>query len=81
MPLPRSITNTPFADFDMKLVQGEWPKDISGELLLVAPGPTPPGMDSGLFGPGQVARAALKPGAFVAEADRFACRTNEIYTP
>ncbi len=80
MPLPRCITSTPHRDFDLKLVAGRWPDELTGELFIAAPGPKED-RAYGLFSPGHVLRLSLRPGRFGAPADRFAWRTRRIETP
>lgn len=81
MPLPRTILSSPFESCDLELVSGRWPSDISGEALVIAPGPGFDDMDYALFGPGHVCRLSLRPGTFGAPADRFALRVKRIDTP
>ena len=77
MPLPRSFATTPHRDLDLELVHGAWPDDISGELLIAAPGPRGD-LDYALFSPGHVLRLSLEPGSFGAAPDRWAWRTKRI---
>ena len=37
MPTPRSLTTAPHRDFELEVVSGEWPTDISGEALYSSP--------------------------------------------
>ena len=37
MPAPRSLTTAPHRDFDLEVVAGAWPADISGEVLYSSP--------------------------------------------
>lgn len=81
MPLPRSILHSDFRDFDLKLVHGRWPSDISGEALVIAPGPGFDDMSYALFGPGHIVRLSLQPGTFGAAPEKFAWRAKRIDTP
>lgn len=80
MPLPRCITSTPHRDFDLEVVAGRWPKELSGEIFIAAPGPKED-RAYGLFSPGHVLRLSLEPGRFGAPAGRFAWRTRRVETP
>ena len=37
MPAPRSLTTAPHRDFELEVVAGAWPDDISGEVLFSSP--------------------------------------------
>ena len=63
MPVPRSFGTTPHRDLDLELVHGQWPDDISGELVIAAPG-TKGDLDYALFSPGHMLRLSLNPGSF-----------------
>ena len=80
MPLPRCLGTTPHRDMDLKRVHGQWPDDLSGEMMIVAPGPKGD-FDYGLFSPGHILRLSLRPGTFGAAADRWAWRAKRIESP
>ena len=37
MPTPRSLVNAPQHDFELEVVAGAWPADISGEVVFSSP--------------------------------------------
>ena len=37
MPTPHSLTTAPHADFELEVVEGAWPDDISGEMVFSSP--------------------------------------------
>ena len=80
MPTPETLTTSEHHDFDLELVSGTWPTDISGEMLFSAPmlgGRLP----YGIFDFGCVIRLSLTPGTHGAPDGRFAWRTGQIETP
>ena len=80
MPLPRSFATTPHRDLDLELVHGQWPTDISGELVIAAPG-TKGDLDYAIFSAGHMLRLSLNPGTFGAAPDRWAWRTKKVRSP
>ena len=61
MPTPRSLTTAPHRDFDLEVVAGEWPTDISGEVLFSSP-LNGHGLPYAIFDFGAVCRLSLEPG-------------------
>lgn len=80
MPLPETLLTATWTDLDLKVVAGEWPADVHGELFISAP-VVDPRLSFQLFGFGALVRLSLQPGTFGAPADRFALRTRVIDTP
>jgi hypothetical protein len=81
MPLPRTLSTSDHCDLDLKLVEGQWPEGISGELVVVAPGPKTADIGYQLFTEGHAIRLSLRPGTDGAPPDQFAWRTRKIRTP
>ncbi|HMS90586.1 MAG TPA: carotenoid oxygenase family protein [Acidimicrobiales bacterium] len=80
MPTPRSLTTAPHRDFELEVVSGEWPTDISGEALYSSPqalGDLP----YRIFDFGAMCRLSLEPGTRGAAPGRFAWQTVSIETP
>jgi carotenoid cleavage dioxygenase-like enzyme len=61
MSTPRSLTTAPHADFELEVVDGTWPDDISGEMVFSSPQHCTD-MDYGIFDWGAICRLALEPG-------------------
>ncbi len=80
MPLPESILRAQWNDLDLRVVAGEWPSGVHGELFISAP-VVDPRLTFQLFGFGAMARISLQPGTFDAPPDRFALRVRTIDTP
>lgn len=80
MPTPRSLTTAPHRDFDLELVSGAWPTDISGEVLYSSP-MMGPGLPYGIFGFGAMCRLSLVPGARGAADGRFRWQSVPIQSP
>jgi len=80
MPTPRSLTTAPHADFELEVVEGAWPEDISGEMVFSSPQHCTP-MDYAIFDWGAICRLALRPGTRGAAPDRFAWQARSIQTP
>ena len=81
MPLPKTLSTSQHTDIDLKLVEGQWPEGISGELVVVAPGPKTDEVSYQLFTEGHAIRLALRPGTDGAAPDRFAWRARKIRGP
>ncbi len=81
MPFPRTLYNSEHTDIDLKLVHGEWPEGISGELVIAAPGPRAEGLPYQLFADGHCIRMSLRPGQDGAAPDRFGWRARKIRGP
>jgi len=80
MPLPSTLITARHRDLDLRLLAGEWPDDVSGEVFVSAPEPSPR-LASALFGFGVMIRLSLRPGTHGAPADRFAWRARTIDSP
>ena len=74
MPVPRSITSAEHRDLDLRLVDGEWPDDITGEFVVSSPR-VEEGLPYALFGSGVLCRLSLEPGSRGAAPERWAWRT------
>lgn len=82
MPLPRSLFDrSEPADVDLRVVQGAWPDDLAGELILSAPHPQTFGGPHPFFGDGTTYRLSLSAGTHGAPADGFAWRQRRIDSP
>jgi hypothetical protein len=79
MPLPRALfcADAP-ADHDLKVTQGSWASDISGEVFISAPHPDTFGGSHPFYGDGMTYRLSLQAGTFGAGADTFAWRQRRI---
>jgi hypothetical protein len=80
MPTPESLTTARHQDFDLEVVAGAWPDDVSGEVVFSAPalgGRLP----YGIFDFGAVARLSLAPGTHGAPPGRHAWRARTIESP
>lgn len=80
MPVPSSLTTTPHRDFELEVVAGTWPADVSGEVVFSSP------QQSGrlpyaIFDFGAICRLSLEPGARGAGPGRFAWQSRSIETP
>ncbi|MEJ5255712.1 MAG: carotenoid oxygenase family protein [Acidimicrobiales bacterium] len=80
MPTPRSLTSAPHQDFDLELVAGEWPADISGEVLYSSP-QNLGGLPYRIFDFGAICRLSLEPGTRGAAPGRFRWQSVSIETP
>lgn len=82
MPLPRSLfcTDEPL-DHNLRVTQGAWPTDLSGEIFISAPHPDTFGGPHPFYGDGMTYRLSLQAGTFGAPADAFAWRQARIDTP
>ncbi|MFM8506111.1 MAG: carotenoid oxygenase family protein [Actinomycetota bacterium] len=80
MPLPDSLLTAPLHDFDLSLVAGTWPRELTGEVFLSAP-QIDQRLDYQLFGFGAIVRISLQPGMHGADIDKFAVRTRVLDTP
>ena len=80
MPVPESLTTAPHRDFELELVSGTWPADISGDVLWSSPqnrGTLP----YAIFNFGAICRLSLEPGARGAGPGRFSWQSRSIETP
>ena len=80
MPTPDTSTTAQHQDFDLEVVSGAWPTDISGEVVFSAP-LLSGGLPYGIFDFGGIIRLSLTPGTHGAPEDRFAWRARAIETP
>lgn len=80
MPTPRSLTTAPHRDFDLEVVAGEWPTDISGEVLYSSP-LNGHGIPYAIFDFGAICRLNLEPGTRGAAPGRFRWQSVAIDTP
>ncbi|MFN7150415.1 MAG: carotenoid oxygenase family protein [Microthrixaceae bacterium] len=80
MPVPASLTTAAHRDFELEVVQGSWPADISGEMVFSSPqrsGRLP----YAIFDWGAICRLSLEPGQRGAAPGRFAWQSRSIETP
>lgn len=80
MPTPRSLTTAPHRDFDLEVVAGEWPTDISGEVLYSSP-LNGHGIPYAIFDFGAMCRLSLEAGARGAAPGKFRWQSVAIDTP
>ena len=80
MPTPRSLTTADHRDFELEVVSGEWPTDISGEVLYSSPQGLG-GLPYRIFDFGAMCRLSLEAGARGAAPDRFSWQSVSIETP
>jgi all-trans-8'-apo-beta-carotenal 15,15'-oxygenase len=80
MPTPRSLTTAPHRDFDLEVVAGEWPTDISGEVIYSSPSQGN-GLPYAIFDFGVTCRLSLEPGTRGAAPGRFHWQSVPIETP
>ncbi len=80
MPTPRSLTTAPHRDFDLEVVAGEWPADISGEVTYSSP-QNLGGLPYRIFDWGSICRLSLEPGTRGAAPGRFRWQSVSIETP
>ena len=80
MPLPSSIFSAQFGDLDLKVVSGEWPDGLHGEMFVSAP-VVDARLNYQLFGFGAMMRIAMRKGTHGAPADRVALRVRTLDTP
>ncbi|MBL8777181.1 MAG: carotenoid oxygenase family protein [Acidimicrobiales bacterium] len=80
MPTPRSLTTAPHRDFDLEVVAGEWPTDISGEVLYSSP-LNGHGIPYAIFDFGAICRLSLEAGSRGAAPGRFRWQSVAIDTP
>ncbi|MCU0269960.1 MAG: carotenoid oxygenase family protein [Acidimicrobiales bacterium] len=74
------MTTASHKDFDLEVVSGSWPSDISGEMLFSAPALSG-ALPYGIFDFGAVIRLSLNPGTHGAPDGRFAWRVGSIESP
>ena len=80
MPVPEAMTAAQHQDFDLKVVAGQWPDDIAGDMVFSTP-QNSHNLPYAIFDWGAIARLSLTPGQHGAGQDRFAWRVQSIQTP
>ncbi|MCB1027531.1 MAG: carotenoid oxygenase family protein, partial [Microthrixaceae bacterium] len=80
MPTPHSLTTATHRSFELEVVSGEWPADISGEVLYSSP-LNGHGLPFAIFDFGAMVRLSLEPGARGASEGRFAWQSVPIESP
>ncbi len=80
MPTPRSLTTAPHTDFELEVVSGTWPTDISGEVVFSS-FQNSQTLPYGIFDWGSICRLSLEPGGRGAAPGRFSWQTRSIQTP
>ena len=80
MPVPASLTTAPQQDFELEVVSGVWPTDISGEVVFSSP-QNSRNLPYAIFDWGAICRLSLEPGARGAAPGRFAWQSRSIETP
>lgn len=80
MPTPRSLTTAPHQNFELEVVAGSWPSDISGEVYFSSPRIVPE-LPYAIFGFGAMCRLSLEPGGRGAAPGRFSWQSVTIETP
>ena len=80
MSTPASLLTGPHRDLDLDVVEGHWPDDVSGEMVISAPDPDP-ALSFALFGFGVMIRCSLSPGTHGAGPDQLAWRHKVIDSP
>lgn len=80
MPAPRSLTNATHRNFELEVVSGRWPDDITGEVLYSSP-LNGHGLPNAIFDWGAMCRLSLEPGTRGAAPERFAWQSVAIDSP
>ena len=80
MPVPGSLSTAPQADFELAVVSGQWPSDISGEMVFSSPQNSRK-LDAAIFDWGAICRLSLEPGSRGARPGHFAWQSRSIQTP
>ncbi len=80
MPTPRTLTSAEPEDFDLEVTSGQWPDDLTGEIVISSP-EVDPNLAHAFFGFGMMRRLSLEPGQHGAPADRLAWRSKVIDSP
>lgn len=80
MGIPESLLRAQLADLDLRVVRGEWPSDVHGEMYISAP-VIDDRLSYQLFGFGAMVRLSLEQGTYGAPEGRFALRHRVIDTP
>ena len=80
MPVPSTLTTADHQDFELEVVDGSWPDDISGEMVFSTP-QNDGALPYAIFNWGAIARLSLEPGGRGAAPDRFAWQVRTIQSP
>ena len=80
MPAPASLTTASHTDFELEIVAGAWPADISGDMVFSSVQQSG-SLGYAIFDWGAICRLALVPGTRGAGPDRFAWQTRSIQSP
>ena len=80
MPTPRTLTTASHQDFELEVVEGRWPDDISGEVQYSSPQACG-GLPYAIFDWGAICRLSLEPGQRGAGPGRFAWQARSIQSP
>ena len=80
MPVPGTLTTAPQVDFELEVVAGQWPSDISGEMVFSSPTNSRK-LNAAIFDWGAIVRLSLEPGGRGAAPQHFAWQTRTIQTP
>ena len=80
MPVPASLTTSPHQDFELGVVAGAWPDDISGEVVFSSP-QNGRNLPYAIFDWGAICRLSLESGTRGAAPGRFAWQSRSIETP
>ena len=80
MPVPASLTTAPHRDFELEVVSGEWPADISGEVVFSSP-QNSGNLPYAIFDWGAICRLSLEQGQRGAAPGRFAWQSRSVQTP
>ncbi len=80
MPTPRSLVNAPQQDFELEVVSGAWPTDISGEVVFSSPNNSR-NLPYAIFDWGAICRLSLEPGERGAAPGRLAWQSRTIQSP
>lgn len=80
MPTPSTLTTAAHQDFELEVVSGRWPDDISGDMVFSSP-QNAGDLDYAIFSWGAICRLALTPGQRGAGPDRFSWQVRSIQSP
>lgn len=80
MPTPRSLATAPQQDFELEVVSGTWPTDISGEVVFSSPNNSRK-LPYAIFDWGAICRLSLEPGQRGAAPGHFAWQSRTIQSP
>lgn len=80
MPVPSTLSTAEHTDFELEVVAGEWPSDISGEMVFSTP-QNSGALPYAIFDWGAICRLSLESGTRGANADKFAWQVRTIQSP